>query len=80
MTPLDLEVALIRVGVEATRIINVSVDDGDVGESLCRNLIQPPADLKPEGGIAGRRVFEYVRSINLDNFHHLEKISEISEG
>jgi len=79
MTPLDLEVALVRVGVESTWIINVSVDDGDVGECLCRNLIQPPADLEPEGGIASRRVVEYVRSINLDNFHHLEKISEISE-
>ena len=79
MASLDFEVAFVWVRVDSTGIINVSVDHGDVGESLCRNIVQPPADLKPEGGIAGRRVVEYVRSVDLDDFHYLGKISEISE-
>lgn len=71
MTSLDFEVALVWVRVDSTRIVNVSIDDGDVSERLRGNLVQPPADLKPEGGVAGRRVVEYVRSVDLDDLHYL---------
>lgn len=80
MIPLDLEVAFVWVGVYCTRIVDVSVDDSDVGESLCRNFVQPPADVELESGIAGRRVVKYVRSVDLDDFQHLEKISEINRS
>lgn len=79
MTSLNLEVAFVWIRVDSTRIINISVNDGDMGESLRCNFVQPPTDLKPEGGIAGRRVVEYIRPVDLDDFHHLEKISGISE-
>ena len=79
MTSLDFEVAFVRVRGDSTGIIDVSVDYGDEGKGLCCNLVQPPANLKPEGGISGRRVVEYVRSVNLDDFHHLGRTSEISE-
>ena len=39
VTSLDFEVAFVWARVDSTRIINVSVDYGDVGESLCRNLV-----------------------------------------
>ena len=73
MTSLDFEVALVWVGVDSTRVINVPVDDGDVSEGLGCNLVQSPADLKPEGGVASKRVVKYVRSVDLDDFHYLEK-------
>lgn len=78
MTSLDFEVAFVRVRIDSTRIVNVSVDDGYVSESLCRNLVQLPADFKPEGGVTSRRVVEYVRSVNLDDFHYLKRVGEIS--
>jgi len=71
MTSLDLEVAFVWVGVDSTRIIDISIDDGDVSKSLCRNLVQPPADFNPEGGVSRGRVIEYVRPVDLDDFHHL---------
>lgn len=77
MASFDFEVALVWVRVDSTRIVNVSVDDGDVSESLCRNLIQLSTDLKSEGGVASGRVVEYVRSVDLDDFHHLKDIGEI---
>jgi hypothetical protein len=79
MTSLDFEVAFVWVGVDSTRVINVSVNDGDVGEGLRRNIVQSPADLKPEGGVAGRGIVEYVRSVDLDDFHYLKKTGEISK-
>jgi len=79
MTSLDFEVAFVWVGVNSTRIINVPIDDGDVSEGLCRNLVQSPADLKPEGGVASKGVVKYVRSVDLDDFHYLGGICEISE-
>ena len=76
MVSLDFEVAFVWVGIDSTKIVDVSVDDGDVSESLCRNLVQLPADFKPEGGVASGRVVEYVRSVDLDDFHYLEIIGE----
>ena len=77
MTSLDLKIALVWVRVDSPRIINVPIDDGNVSESLCRNLVQPSADLKPESGTASRRIVEYVGSVDLDDFHHLEKTGGI---
>jgi len=73
VTSLDFEVAFVGVRVDSARIVNVPVDDGDVSKSLCRNIIQPSADLKPEGGVTGGRVVKYVGSVDLDNFHYLER-------
>ena len=80
MAPLDFEVAFVRVRVNSTRIINVSVNNGDVSKSLCRNVVQLPANLKPEGGITGRRVVEYVRSVDFDDFHYLRGMGAGSAG
>lgn len=77
--PFNLEVAFVWVGVYSARIVDVSVDNSDVGESLRRNFIQPSADVELESGIAGRGVVEYIRSVDLDDFQHLKKISEINE-
>jgi len=71
MTSLDFEVAFVWVRVDSARVIDVSIDDGDVSEGLSRNLVQPPADLEPEGGVAGGGVVKYVRSVDLDDFHYL---------
>ena len=80
MTSLDFEVAFVWVRVDSARIVNVSVYNGNVSKSLSRNVVQPPTDLKPEGGAAGRRVVKYVGSVDLDNFHHLGRNRrEISE-
>lgn len=77
MASLDFEVAFVWVRIDSARIINASVDDSDVSEGLCRNLVQLPTDFKPEGGVAGRRVVEYVRAVNLDDSHHLKNKCEI---
>lgn len=50
-----------------------------MSESLCRNLVQLPTDLKPEGRVSGGGVVEYVRPVNLDDFHYLKDIGETSE-
>lgn len=73
MVPFNLEVAFVWVGIYSTRIVDVSVDDSDVGKSLCRNFVQPPADVELESGIASGGVVEYVRPVDLDDFQYLEK-------
>lgn len=77
MASLDFEVAFVWVGIYSTRIIDVSVDDCDMSQGLCRNLVQLPTDFEPEGGVASRRVVEYVRSVNLDDLHHLKDVGQI---
>lgn len=72
MASLYFEVALVWARIDPSRIIDVSIDNGNVGESLCRNLVQLPTDFKPEGGVASRRVVEYVRSVNFDDLHYLK--------
>ena len=39
MTSLDFKVAFVRIRVDSTGIVNISVDDGDVSESLCCNIV-----------------------------------------
>jgi len=39
VTSLDFEVAFVGVRVDSARIVDVPIDDGDVGEGLCRNIV-----------------------------------------
>ena len=79
MTPFDFEVAFVGVRIDSTGVVNVCVHYGDVCESLCRDVVQLPADLKPEGGVSSGGIVKYVRPIDFDNFHHLRETAEVSE-